>query len=279
MAGYRQLHTRMWASDQWFADLTPEMKLLFIYTWSNERASVCGLYELPVRLICFETGLPADVVERGLQAFEQAKKIEYDAHTSVIWVKNMFKYQGTQSPQIQKRIVADIKQVPDCDIKKRFILENRVLIGYTDGTETLLSISSPLYSSLSIVEGGGAGEGTSPITIPATPRQALANPFIQAYRDITGIFPGDRDYAVIVDAFAYFAEKHGQTYQEYLRPYWSAWSTRKTRDGKSYNPSSRVWYCEWAMQGSIPAANGHEPQIGEDLNSVIKKVSRNGKRS
>ena len=42
MPGYRQLHTHIW-SDNWFAELEPDLKLLFIYLFSNERASICGL--------------------------------------------------------------------------------------------------------------------------------------------------------------------------------------------------------------------------------------------
>lgn len=274
MAGYRQLHTRMWSSDKWFSELTPELKLLFIYLFSNERASVCGLYELPVRLICFETGLEMTVVEDGLRLFELKEKVYYDRETSVVWVRNMYKYQGTESPQIKKRIIADIKAVPNCEIKKRFILENRVLIGYVDGSETLLSISSLVNYSSSPVEGGGMGEETN-IQIPATPRQAMANPYIQAYQKITGGFPGERDYAIIIDTFKYLEDQHGEKYAEYLVPYWTAWSTRKTKDGVPYKKNSRVWYCEWAMQGDIPKANGHEPKVGENKTKnedAIRKV-------
>lgn len=267
MAGYRQLHTRMWSSDKWFSELTPELKLLFIYLFSNERASVCGLYELPVRLICFETGLEMTVVDDGLRFFELKEKVYYDRETSVVWVRNMYKYQGTESPQIKKRIIADIKAVPNCEIKKRFILENRVLIGYADGSETLLSISSLVNYSSIPVEGGGVGEETN-IQIPATPRQAMANPYIQAYQKITGGFPGERDYAVIIDTFKYFEQKYGESYQDHLIPFWMAWNSGVTKEGKPYKKNSRVWYGEWAMQGFVPKLNGHEPKMGEIKNQA-----------
>jgi hypothetical protein len=47
----------MWSSDQWFAELSAEEKLLFVYLFSNERASVSGLYESPIRVMAFETSL------------------------------------------------------------------------------------------------------------------------------------------------------------------------------------------------------------------------------
>jgi hypothetical protein len=66
MSGYRQFHTHIW-SDSWFAELKPDMKLLFIYLFSNERAAICGFYELPVRTISFETGLDREVAKKGLE--------------------------------------------------------------------------------------------------------------------------------------------------------------------------------------------------------------------
>jgi len=55
MSGYRQLHTLIW-SDSWFVELEPDLKLLFIYLFSNERVLICGLYELPIRTIFLKPG-------------------------------------------------------------------------------------------------------------------------------------------------------------------------------------------------------------------------------
>ena len=74
MADYRQIHTRIW-KDSWFLALNPDQKLLFIYLFSNERASVAGVYELPLQVICFETGLDSSVVDAGLRAFSPIWKL------------------------------------------------------------------------------------------------------------------------------------------------------------------------------------------------------------
>lgn len=149
--------------------------------------------------------------------------------------------------------------------------------GNADVAEKESSSTSSSDSILISSEGGGAGEGTNKLEIPSTPRQAMANPYIQAYKQITGGFPGENDYGMIIDTFRYFQEEHGEGYVDYLMPYWTAWSTRKGKDGKPYNPGSRVWYCEWAMQGEIPRANGHEPKTGETKTKnqdVIRKVAQ-----
>lgn len=279
MAGYRQLHTRMWSSDQWFADLMPAYKLLFIYLFSNERASVIGLYELPLRVMAFETGLEQDAILAGLAVFAAVDKVHYDRATGIVYVRNMFKYQGSTSPKLKERIKSDLKAVPDCGLKTRFISENTVSVGYGSGIDTSLSISISSSSSVSSSEeGGGTGEETT-IPIPTTPRQAAEHPDIQAFERISGRFPGERDYQPIIETVQYLRNKHGDV-ETYLQPFWTAWSTRKTKDGKPYSVKSLVWLYEWAMQGEIPKANGHEPQIGEMKSSkedAIRKVMQHAK--
>jgi hypothetical protein len=258
----------MW-SDGWFAELKPEFKLLFVYLFTNERASVSGLYELPVRIIQFETGLDKEVILAGFAEFQKTEpaKVLYDAETGVVYVRNMLKYQASTSPKVKNRIKADVASVPACSLKDKWLSEYKVLIGYrygiekeADGIDTSSSIS--IYSSsYSSKEGGGAGEETKSTTwVPETPRQAASHPDIKTFEQITGRFPGDRDYEKIIDTIQFLREKHGEKLIEFLKPYWIAWSTRKTKDGKPYSPSNLVWLCEWAMQEEIPKTNGSEPK-------------------
>lgn len=278
MAGYRQLHTRMWSSDRWFADLRPEFKLLFIYLFSNERSSVCGLYELPLRVISFETGLDQNIILSGFLEFEKAQKAFYDTNTGVVSVTNMFKYQGSGSPKLLARIKADLKAVPDCALKEKWLEDNTVLIGYGRGSDTTFSISSSISSSiLSSEEGGGMGEETKIDWLPETPKQAASHPDIMAYQQVSGRFPGSANYASVIETIQYLRQKHGDRLIDELKPYWTAWSTRKTKDNKPYSPASLVWLCEWAMQGEIPKANGHEPRQGETASQtqdVIQQVTQ-----
>jgi hypothetical protein len=120
MANYRQVHTKIW-KDRWFLDLEPEHKLLFIYLFSNERASISGIYELPKKVIAFETGLNEETLENGLQIFEEAQKaFVWDG---VVWVKNLRKYHETSSPKVQTRILSDIDEVKDCELKAIYCQE------------------------------------------------------------------------------------------------------------------------------------------------------------
>lgn len=130
----------------------------------------------------------------------------------------------------------------------------------TNDEEVALQVSSSSSPLNSLSEGGGMGEGAVTVTVPETPRQAAEHPDIQLYAKITNGFPGDKNYRVIVETIQHLREKHGSNLTDYLMRFWTAWSTRKTKDGKPYSASSLVWLCEWAMQGSVPSANGHEPK-------------------
>jgi hypothetical protein len=248
MSGYRQLHTHMW-SDGWFIDLATAHKLLFVYLFSNERASVCGLYELPLRVISFETGIDREEIKKGLEVFDKADKVHYDFEAGVVWVVNMTKYQSTSSPKVQARIQADINNVPACNLKTRFL--DTVSIRYADGRDTSILISSISQSnSLSLEEGSGEKP------IPETPAQAMDDPDIVVYSEVSGRIPGVSQYKTVIDTVGYLRKAKNLTYEmaiTYLAPYWLAWSSRKTRDGKPYDPSNLSWLTEWAMNGSVPA--------------------------
>jgi hypothetical protein len=108
----------MWA-DAWFLDLLPEEKLLFIYLFSNEHASMCGLYELPLKMMAFETGLRTDAITLTLHRFGEAGKVLYAP--PYIWVPNLRKYNENRSPKVAAMIQAQLADIPDCDLKRRYL--------------------------------------------------------------------------------------------------------------------------------------------------------------
>jgi hypothetical protein len=270
MANYRQLHSRMWSSDSWFIELRPEFKLLFIYLFSNETASVCGLYELPMRIISFETGLDRSLIQSAFEVFIKADKIKYDFETSVIWVKKMLHYQGGSSPKLVTRIVADIKAVPESEMKQEFIywLRDTVSIQYAYSIYTLLSSSVSVSKSVSGSEEEG-GEGGETDWIPDTPKQAEEHPDIQAFKAICGRIPGRRDYSLVIETIQLLRARYGEKLVNQVKSYWLAWSTRKTQGGRPYDKASLVWLTEWAVNGEIPRANGSEPKT-EDRGKYVK---------
>ena len=120
MAIYRQIHVKTWRQDEWFLDLPPLDKLLFIYLFSNESASVSGLYEaLPIKVMAFETGMDAEYIEAALARFAEAGKVYYEG--GWIWVVNLRKYNATSSPTVLRRIASDLADMPEGELKTRYI--------------------------------------------------------------------------------------------------------------------------------------------------------------
>jgi hypothetical protein len=117
MANYRQIHVSIW-KDEWFLDLEPRDKLLFIYLFSNENASLSGLYKLPMKVIAFETGLEVKYITDALARFSKANKVHYE--NGIVWVVNMRRYHETKSSKVQQRISNDIVSIPDCPLKIRY---------------------------------------------------------------------------------------------------------------------------------------------------------------
>jgi hypothetical protein len=118
VADYRMIYTHIYR-DEWFLELEPDAKLLFIYLFSNDLTSVSGLYKIPRRVMAFETGLALSRVDELLEHFRKQDKVEYE--DGYVWVKNMRRYQFSQSPKILKGIQQDIARTPDCAIKRRYL--------------------------------------------------------------------------------------------------------------------------------------------------------------
>lgn len=118
MAGYRQIHTQMW-KDEWFIELEPDEKFLFIYMFSNELSSISGLYKIPVRVIHNETGIAIGRIEKIISKFVSDGKIEYGDGT--LWVRNMWRYHKNASARTQIKVWDDINSIPDCAVKHNCI--------------------------------------------------------------------------------------------------------------------------------------------------------------
>lgn len=120
-ANFRQIHTRIW-KDEWFLDLQPDEKLLFVYLFSNENTSLSGMYKLSFKVICFETGIEDGRAKEIMAKFSQDGKVFYA--DNIVWIVNMRKYHASNSIKVIKRIEKDLELIPHCDLKIRYIYHN-----------------------------------------------------------------------------------------------------------------------------------------------------------
>lgn len=115
MAKYRQLHTTFW-DDTLILDLTPEQKYFYIYLLTNPNVKQCGIYEISIKQISYQTGYNNDTVYNLLDLFVNMKKIVYSKDTNEIALVNFIKYNGSDSPSIRKCIQKDLDSVKNKDL-------------------------------------------------------------------------------------------------------------------------------------------------------------------
>ena len=141
MADYRQIHTKIW-KDGWFLELEPNEKLLFIYLFSNERACVAGIYDLPLKVICFESCLDETTVLAALDKFAKAEKVFYE--DGVVWVVNLIQYNtnNLSSPKIQANIRKTFSLLPECPLKYRWL---EFFNGIVDDEYRIDTVSIPIH--------------------------------------------------------------------------------------------------------------------------------------
>lgn len=249
MANYRLIHTQIW-KDTWFIDLEPDEKLLFIYLFSNELATVSGIYKIPLRVIGFETGLGMDKVRQAMDKFQQAGKVRYQ--DGVIWIKNLRKYNATSSSKVLDRITKEVDDIPECPIKQEYIAYYEREIPYSNGIDTISVLKqNKTKQDINI---------TDARKIPQTALEAKEHPLLAWMNDVTGIVPAGHQYDIAVSALLAIADKkRGKLEPKNVSRYYNAWCARKTKDGNGYNPLNLTWLTDWAVNEYIPPQSKAEP--------------------
>ena len=155
MAGYRQFHTKFW-KDGWVIELDPLERYLYSYLFTNEQSSISGIFELPLRVIVFETGLDKDFIESTLSKFQDAKKIFYQ--DNIMWVVKMREHHKNASPLTMKKVNADVDTIPDCQTKRmyQYYIQN--------GKYSIDTVSIPTSLSVSVSEKESRSE-TDPLPV------------------------------------------------------------------------------------------------------------------
>lgn len=112
MAEYRYIRCRFW-SDPDMAEMSPEDRYFYLYLLTNEHTAQCGIYELAIRTMAFETGYNADTVNKLITRLEATGKVKYNHTTHEIAIRNWAKYNTSSSPPVQTRIKNELANVKD----------------------------------------------------------------------------------------------------------------------------------------------------------------------
>ena len=133
----RILHTEIW-QDDFFSELNPNEKLLFIYFLTNERVNIIHLYQCNNFRIKGDTGIDIPIIMKTKQKFQNAGKIYFIEN--YVFLKNASKYEAYRGPQnelakaklfarLSKSVIEQYNKVSDTPINTP--------IYTTDNTETI----------------------------------------------------------------------------------------------------------------------------------------------
>lgn len=132
----RYINTRFW-SDNFVSELNPLDRYLFLYFLTNEHTNICGIYEIPLRTISFETGIEMDMLKKMIKRLEG--KIFYV--DGWVYIKNFVKHQRNDNESVRKGVINAKNLIPEnIRLKIREIDESHTA---SDSLSTASEVSEP----------------------------------------------------------------------------------------------------------------------------------------
>lgn len=107
---YRPIRTSFW-SDPYILDLERDEKLLYMYLLTNDATTQCGIYEIPLRRVEFETGFSGERIYEMFHKFQADNKIRYSMETREIAIINWRKYNDNPSPKTMAKVAEELENV------------------------------------------------------------------------------------------------------------------------------------------------------------------------
>ena len=203
----------MW-QDEWFSSLSRAGKLVFIYLVTNRNIGMSGIYELPDRVICFDTGINQSEIDSVKK--ELSGKVSF--FKDWIFVVNSTRYNTFKGEKLEVAKGNEVSQVPS-DVKKMLVKgkDDRVSIPHRYPSDT--SISSPININISKGSNKDYMESTS-----------LTDSLVSQISKQKNI--SVTDGKKIRDRLLLYCESSGKTYKNYKATL-EMWIMRGVDEGKT----------------------------------------------
>lgn len=107
MSRREDISNTIW-DDPDFAELTAPAKLVYLWSFTNPRCNMAGLYKVPVRHIGAETGLTDSRVEKALSELQARRFIYFDG--TVLWVRSRVRHIRTKTPLMARSVVRTVEE-------------------------------------------------------------------------------------------------------------------------------------------------------------------------
>jgi hypothetical protein len=149
MAKTRLINTKFW-TDSYIQSLDQTSKLLFLYLLTNTHTEICGIYEISLKTIEFETSIDYDRLSKAIHRLSEDGKIFYQF--DYVLIKNFAKHQQS-NPKIGLGVQRSLEQLP-FNIKECFCVvkdqNDRLYIDYNTLSHLNSNLNLNLNSNLNI---------------------------------------------------------------------------------------------------------------------------------
>ncbi len=105
----RSVDTRFW-EDGWIRKLNALDRYMFLYFLTNTHTNWCGVYELDIAMMAFESGIDKEDLERAIFPRLVPKVIYVDGW---VYIPNFGKYHNSNSKDAQKGFKRAFAEIPD----------------------------------------------------------------------------------------------------------------------------------------------------------------------
>lgn len=90
---YRQIYTEFWSDPAIVDSFSPEDRYFYLYLMTNAYTSQCGIYQISLKQIAFDTGYSMESVKNMIERFQSYhKRILYNPETHELAVLNHARY-------------------------------------------------------------------------------------------------------------------------------------------------------------------------------------------
>jgi hypothetical protein len=188
----RSVDTKFW-SDIWVRKLNALDRYAFLYFLTNEHSTWCGVYEVDLAMIAFESGIDEQDLKNSIMPRLEPKIIYVDGW---VYIKNFEKYHGNRSILTQKGIDIAWSKVPD-EIRLKIKGYDKNSIPHARGIQGVSPSASALSSSLALSIASKEG---------GTPAQDCRSFFNGegVYRELLDTMSKDRQKEIIEKEFQKF---------------------------------------------------------------------------
>jgi len=116
---WEQVHKHLW-TDPDFVKLGPWGKLLFLWSWTNPGAALCGLYVASEKQMARGIGATPEQLREALSDNSRKPLLRYDADAEVLWVVTRARW-ANRSPKVAIAMQREVEACPSTPLLPPFL--------------------------------------------------------------------------------------------------------------------------------------------------------------